>query len=209
MAGLYGIIRVVWLVCVQRPTGQSADRSTVIRSDPARWRERGDQSSLGVSTRRCTGPVKKLKFFSNPIKIRKYVKSDSSKNKFALTQNPKAFWPSRSNGSQKGDRALRAFRSQKGNRSLCDKAFLRLILCSFYFRNSSACRSGHGTWKALNSWCCKVFYKVKDKSRKKKVKDHKACGISLGKGIFLPSTSCPKVCVFQRKSADSTHELLT
>ncbi|KAG8255818.1 hypothetical protein J6590_083717 [Homalodisca vitripennis] len=44
-------------------TGQSADRATVKRSDPARWRERGSQSSLGVSTRRCTGPVKKLKFF--------------------------------------------------------------------------------------------------------------------------------------------------
>ncbi|KAG8289801.1 hypothetical protein J6590_097259, partial [Homalodisca vitripennis] len=42
-------------------TGQSADRATVIRSDPARWREGGSQSSLGVSTRRCTGPVKKLK----------------------------------------------------------------------------------------------------------------------------------------------------
>ncbi|KAG8270712.1 hypothetical protein J6590_079056 [Homalodisca vitripennis] len=39
------------------------DRATVIRSDPARWREGGSQSSLGVSTRRCTGPVKKLKFF--------------------------------------------------------------------------------------------------------------------------------------------------
>ncbi|KAG8301797.1 hypothetical protein J6590_044609 [Homalodisca vitripennis] len=27
---------------------------------------------------------------------------------------------------------------------------------------------------------------------KTKVKDGKACGIGLGKGIFLPSTSCPK-----------------
>ncbi|KAG8240603.1 hypothetical protein J6590_105435, partial [Homalodisca vitripennis] len=34
----------------------------------------------------------------------------------------KAFWPSRSDGSQKCDRALQAFGSQKGNRSLCDKA---------------------------------------------------------------------------------------
>ncbi|KAG8306567.1 hypothetical protein J6590_044549 [Homalodisca vitripennis] len=49
--------------CGDETTGQSADRATVIRSDPARWRERGSQSSLGVSTRRCTGPVKKLKFF--------------------------------------------------------------------------------------------------------------------------------------------------
>ncbi|KAG8328408.1 hypothetical protein J6590_001075 [Homalodisca vitripennis] len=56
-------------------------------------------------------------------KIRKYLKSVSSKNKFPLTRNSKAFWPSRSNVSQKGDRALRAFGSQNGNRSLCNKAF--------------------------------------------------------------------------------------